>query len=169
MESKEEEIFIKTKRLLFISCLAAGALIASPSFSKPAKKSAGTSQSKARVAQQITQVMRNDRHNQNINHIGGTRYYYGGGSYPYYGYYSGWPYSNWGYGTYSGYYPYSYRGGYPHSGYNNYYSYYTPTYGYNASMVAAVQRGAIASFESRNGLAVDGSISRLLLDQLGLA
>ena len=30
-------------------------------------------------------------------------------------------------------------------------------------------RGAIASFESRNGLAVDGSISRPLLDQLGLA
>ena len=134
--------------------------------------------------------MRNDRHNQNINHMGGTRYYYGGGSYPYYGYYSGWPYSNWGYGTYSGYYPYSYGGGYPHSGYNNYYSYYTPTYGYNTSMVAAAQwrlgqlgyyhgvvdgvigpqtRGAIASFESSNGLAVDGSISRPLLDQLGLA
>ena len=140
------------------------------------------------MAQQTTQVMRNDRHNQNINRMGGTRYYYGGGSYPYYGYYSGWPYSNWGYGTYSGYYPYSYRGGYPHSGYNNYYSYYTPTYGYNASMVAAVQRrlgqlgyyhgvvdgvigpqtrGAIASFESRNGLAVDGSISRPLLDSWG--
>ena len=32
---------MKTKRLLFISCLAAGALIASPSFGKPAKKSAG--------------------------------------------------------------------------------------------------------------------------------
>ena len=38
---------MKTKRLLFISCLAAGALIASPSFGKPAKKSAGMSQSKA--------------------------------------------------------------------------------------------------------------------------
>ena len=46
-ESKEEEIFMKTKRLLFISCLAAGALIASPSFGKPAKKSTGTTQSKA--------------------------------------------------------------------------------------------------------------------------
>ena len=32
---------MKNKRLLFISCLAAGALIASPSFAKPAKKSAG--------------------------------------------------------------------------------------------------------------------------------
>ena len=90
-----------------------------------------------------------------------------------------------------GYYPYSYYGGgYPYSGYNNYYSYYTPTYGYNASMVAAVQRrlgqlgyyhgvvdgvigpqtrSAIAAFESRNGLAVDGTISRPLLDSLGLA
>ena len=123
---------MKTKRLLFISCLAAGALIASPSFGKPAKKSAGMSQAKAkRVAPQTTQVMRNDRHNQNISthtgstryyggtrysatrsyaggqyagtryyggtryggnyYGGGTRYYNGGGSYPNYGYYSGWP------------------------------------------------------------------------------
>ena len=212
---------MKTKRLLFISCLAAGALIASPSFGKPAKKSAGMSQSKAkRVAPQTTQVMRNDRHNQNIStryyggtsysgtrsyagrqyagtryyggtrsygnyYGGGTRSYYGAGSYPNYGYYSGW-----GYGRSGGYYPYSYGGGYPYSGYNNYYSYYTPTYGYNASVVAAVQRrlrqlgyyhgvvdgvigpqtsGAIAAFESRNGLAVDGTISRPLLDTLGLA
>jgi len=52
---------MKTKRLLFISCLAAGALIASPSFGKPAKKSAGTSRSNTkRVAPQMTQVMRND-------------------------------------------------------------------------------------------------------------
>src|SRR6266851_79824 len=193
---------MKTKRLLFISCLAAGALIASPSFGKPAKKSAGTSQSKARVAQHTTQVMRNDRHNQNIStrtgstrYYGGTSYsgtrsYYGCGSYPYNGYYSGWPSSNWGYGTSWGSSPYSYYGGYPYSGYNNNYSYYTPTYGYNASMVAAVQRrlgqlgyyhgmvdgvigpqtsGAIAAFESRNGLAVDGTISRPLLDTLGLA
>ena len=211
---------MKTKRLLFISCLAAGALIASPSFGKPAKKSAGMSQSKAkRVAPQTTQVMRHDRHNQNIStrmgstryyggtrysgtryyggtrysgnyYGGGTRYYYGGGSYPYNGYYSGWPSSNWGYGTSWGYSPYSYYGGYPYSGYTNNYSYYTPTYGYNASMVAAVQRrlgqlgyyhgmvdgvigpqtsGAIAAFESRNGLAVDGTISRPLLSTLGLA
>ena len=72
---------MKTKRLLFISCLAAGALIASPSFGKPAKKSAGMSQFKAkRVAPHTTQVMRNDRHNQKINRMGrmgGTRYYGG--------------------------------------------------------------------------------------------
>src|SRR5207237_6638924 len=110
-------------------------------------------------------------------YYGGTRYYYGGGSYPYYSYYSGWPYSNWGYGTSWGYYPYSYSGGYPYSYYNNNsYSYYTPTYGYNVSLVAAVQkrlgqlgyyhggvdgamgtrtRSAIAAFESRHGLTVD--------------
>jgi Putative peptidoglycan binding domain len=180
-----------------------------------------------------TQVVRNDRHNQNINRMGGmgsstryyggarysgtrsyatrqysgmpyyysTRYYdnyygssksyyYGGGSYPNYGYYSGSPYSNWGYGTSGGILPVSYGGGYPYSGYNNNYSYNKPTYGYNGSMVAAVQRrlgqlgyyhgvvdgvigpqtrGAIAAFESRNGLTVDGSISRPLLNELGLA
>ena len=238
---------MKTKRLLFISCLAAGALIASPSFGKPAKKSAGMSHYKAkRVAPHTTQVMRNDHHNQNINRIGGmrstrysggTRYsgtrsyasrqysgthYYGDSRYArtrYYGntgYYGGTPYyygNGWGYGSSSvwpyvaasvapyvasslwapGYnrYPYSYYGGYPYGGYNNnYYSYYTPTHSYNGSMVAAVQRrlgqlgyyhgvidgvigpqtrGAIAAFESRNGMAVDGTISRPLLDSLGLA
>jgi Putative peptidoglycan binding domain len=227
---------MKTKGLVFISCLAAGALIASPALGKPAKKSADASVSKPkRTSPQTTQVTRNHRHNQNGQKVmrsrpgntryyagtrytgtrsyagrqysgtrsyvgtpyysgstyygdGGTRYYYSG-SYPYYGYYSGWPSSNWGYGTSWGYYPYSYWGGYPYSGYNNYYSYYTPTYGYNASLVAAVQRrlgqlgyyhgvvdgvvgprtrSAIAAFESRNGLVVDGRISRPLLDTLGL-
>jgi len=229
---------MKTKGLIFVSCLAAGALIASPAMGKPAKKSSMSKSKQA--APQTTQVNRNYRHNQNIsartgstryyggtrysgtrsyagqqyagtryyggtrygNYYGGsTRYYYGGGSYPYNGYYSGWPSSNWGYGRSGGYYPssyyggypysgYSYYGGYPYSGYNNNYSYYTPTYGYNASMVAAVQRrlgqlgyyhgavdgvigpqtsGAIAAFEGRNGLAVDGTISRPLLNTLGLA
>ena len=122
------------------------------------------------------------------NYYGGNTGYYYGGAYPSYSYYSGWPYSNWSYGIASGYYPYSYWGGYPYSGYNTY-SYYTPTYGYSGSMVAAVQRrlgrlgyyhgvidgvmgpqtrGAIAAFESRNGMAVDGTISRPLLDTLGL-
>jgi Putative peptidoglycan binding domain len=225
---------MKRKGLIFISCLAAGALMASPAMGKPAKKSS-VSKSK-RMTQQTTQVTPSSRHHQRISsqmggtrhyagtrytsprnyggtryggttyyggngyyggtrtyyggngYYGGTRYYYGG-AYPSYSYYSGWPYSNWGYGTSGGYYPYSYWGGYPYSGYNNYYSYYTPTYGYNASMVAAVQRrlgefgyyhgvvdgvigpqtrGAIAAFESRNGLAVDGRISRPLLDTLGL-
>ena len=120
---------------------------------------------------------------------GGTRYYYSGG-YPYSGYYSGYPYSYYGGYPYSGYNNYySYYGGYPYGGYDRY-SYYRPTYGYNGSTVAAVQqrlgrlgyyrgavdgvvgpqtRGAIAAFESRNGLAVDGTISRPLLDSLGLS
>jgi hypothetical protein len=228
-ESKQEEILMKTKRVLFISCLAAGAVIASPSFGKPAKKSAGMSHANAtRVAPHTTQVM---HRNQNISsrmggtryyggtrynngtrsyatreyngtryygatrnygnyYRGGTGYYYGGSAYPYYSYYSGWPYSNWGYGVSAGYYPYSYGGGYPYSSYNNYYSYYTPTYGYNASMVAAVQRrlgelgyyhgvvdgvigpqtrSAIAAFENRNGMAVDGTINLPLLNTLGVA
>ena len=223
---------MKTKRLLFISCLAAGALIASPSFGKPAKKSAGMSQSKAkRVAPHTTQVMRNDRHNQNISPRTGSTRYYGGTRYSGTRSYAARQYSRdallrrhtllrqllWGrhplllwrwilpvlrllFGLavlelglrhILGILPVLVLwGGYPYSGYNNYYSYYTPTYGYNASMVAAVQRrlgqlgyyhgvvdgvigpqtrGAIAAFESRNGLAVDGTISRPLLDTLGLA
>jgi hypothetical protein len=215
---------MKTKGLFFVSCLAAGALMASPAMGKPAKKSS-VSKSK-RIAPQTTQVT---RHHQNISprmgstryyggtrysgtrsyarqysgtryyggtrsygnyYRGGTSYYYGGSAYPNYSYYSGSPYSNWGYGISSGYYPYSYWGGSPYRGYNNYYSYYTPRYSYDASMVAAVQRrlgqlgyyhgvvdgvigpqtrGAIAAFESRNGMAVDGTISRPLLDSLGLA
>ena len=226
---------MKTKGLLFVSCLAAGALIVSPALGKQAKKSTGSSSRSHRMAARTTQVTPNYRHNQIARsqvgstryyyggtryngirtyagrqysgtgyysgtprygantYYGGTRYYYGGGSYPYYSYYSGWPSSNWGYGTSWGYYPYSYYGGYPYSGYNgynNYYSYYTPTYGYNVSMVASVQRrlgelgyyhgavdgvmgpqtrGAIAAFESRNGLVVDARISRPLLSRLGLA
>jgi hypothetical protein len=227
---------MKIKGLVFLSCLVAGALIASPALDKPEKKSAAASKSKSkRMSPKTTQVTPSYRYHQNRQNMmssrpsntryyagtryagtrsnagrqysgtrsyagtpyyggntyyGGTGYYYGGGSYPYYSYYSGWPYSNWGYGTSWGYYPYAYAGGYPYSSYNNnYYSYYTPTYGYNASLVAAVQRrlgqlgyyhgvvdgvvgprthGAIAAFESRNGLVVDGRISRPLLDRLGL-
>ena len=225
---------MKTKGLIFVSCMATAALMASPVMGKPAKKSS-VSTSK-RMAPQTTQVT---RHNQNMSprmgntrysgirsyagreqtgtgyyagtrsysnyYGGGTRYYSGGGyAYPNYGYYSGWPYSNWGYTT-SGYYPYSYYGGYPYSGYNNYYSYYggypyggysnrysyyTPTYSYSGSTVAAVQqrlgrlgyyhgsvdgvigpqtRNAIAAFQSRNGMVVDGTINRPLLSSLGLA
>ena len=84
---------------------------------------------------------------------------------------------------------YSYWGGYQYSGYNNYYSSHTPTYRYDTSIVAAVQRrlgqlgyydgmvdgvvgpetrDAIAAFESRNGLVADGRISQPLLDTLRL-
>ena len=200
---------MKSKGLIFVNCLVAGALIASPAMGKPTKKSKVSKSN--RTTHQTTQVTRNSSQNisprmsstryyggnRNVGrqysgtrYYGGTSYYYGGGYYPNYGYYSGWPYSSWGYGTSSGYYPYSYGGGYPYSGYNNYYSYYRPTYGYSGSTVAAVQRrlgqlgyyhgvvdgvigpqtrGAIAAFESRNGLSVDGTISRPLLNTLGLA
>ena len=73
---------MKTKGLIFVSCLAAGALIASPAMGKPAKKSSGMSQSKAkRVAPQTTQVTRNDRHNQNISPRMGSTHCYGGTRY----------------------------------------------------------------------------------------
>jgi hypothetical protein len=86
-----------------------------------------------------------------------------------------------------GYYPYSYGGGLSVQWLQQFYSYYPPAHGHNGSIVAAVQRrlgqlgyyhgvvdgpqtrGAIAGFESRNGLAVDGTISRPLLNTLGLA
>ena len=48
IESKEEETSMKTKRLLFISCLAAGALIASPVIWKTGKEIRG------HVAVQVT-------------------------------------------------------------------------------------------------------------------
>jgi hypothetical protein len=236
---------MKSKGLIFVSCLAAGALMASPAMGKPAKKSS-VSKSK-RMAPQTTQVTRNQRHTQNISprmgstrYYGGTRYsgtrsyatrqytgtrYYGGTGYygNYYGgtpyYYGGgwgsssvWPYvaasaasSLWAPGysrypySYYGGYPnnYSYYGGYPNNysyygGYPNNYSYYGSGYGYGyaGSTVAAVQqrlgqlgyyrgvvdgaigprtRSAIAAFQSRNGLIVDGTISRPLLNRLGLA
>jgi Putative peptidoglycan binding domain len=231
---------MKTKGLVFITCLAAGALIASPASAKPEKKSAGASTSKQkRTSMRTTQVMPGHLYQQNRpkvssrvgntrdyagtrysggsrNHVvpqyrgttygsngyygstrtyhgnnayyGGTGYYGSGSGYPYYNSYSSSPYSNWGYGTYGGYYPYSYWSGSPYTSYNNY-SYYRPTYGYNPSLVAAVQRrlgqfgyyhgvvdgvvgprtrGAIVAFESRNGMVADGRISRPLLDTLGL-
>lgn len=113
-------------------------------------------------------------------YYGGPGYYYGAGlNYPYSGYYSSWPYASYGY------YPNSYYGGY-----SNGYSYYQPGYRYNTATVAAVQRrlgelgyyhgtvdgaigpqtrGAIAAFESRNGMNVDGMITTRLLDRIGLA
>jgi hypothetical protein len=51
---------MKTKGLVFVSCLAAGALIAAPAMGKPAKKS---SVSKAkRVAPQTTQLSQRSKH-----------------------------------------------------------------------------------------------------------
>ena len=62
---------MKTKGLIFVSCMATAALMASPVMGKPAKKSS-VSKSK-RVAPQTTQVT---RHNQNISpRMGNTRSY----------------------------------------------------------------------------------------------
>lgn len=221
------------KPLVLVSCLAAGALIASPAVGKPAKKSAGASVSKpTRMAARTTQVTPNYRYKQNTSsqlsgarYNGGSRYsgvrsytgrqysgtnyigtrqyggntYYGGTPYYYgdgwgYGSSSVWPYvaaSAWPYVASSfwapGYsrYPYSYYGDYPYSQ-----SYYRSGYGYAGSTVAAVQRrlgelryyhgvvdgvvgprtrAAIAAFESRHGLVVDGAISQRLLDRMGLS
>jgi hypothetical protein len=70
---------MKTKGLIFVSCLAAGAFFASPAMGKPAKKSS-MSNSK-RTAPQTTQVNRNYRHNQNISARTGSTRYYGGTRY----------------------------------------------------------------------------------------
>jgi hypothetical protein len=131
------------------------------------------------------------------NYYGGAQNYYGGG-YPYgnssvwpyvaasvapyvasslsnpYSYYGGYPYNNSNYGGYPN------NNSYHGSGYG---------YGYAGSTVASVQRrlsefgfyhgvadgvigprtrSAIAAFQSRNGLVVDGIISRPLLNRLGL-
>jgi hypothetical protein len=221
---------MKSKGLVFISCLAAGALIASPALAKPAKKLAGRSMSNTkRMAPHTTQVTPSYRYTQNASprtgrsgyfagnrysgtrsyagrQYSGTRYFSGNGYYGGSPYYSGggwgypygsssvWPYvaaSAWPYVASSfwtpGYshYPYSYYGDYPYN-----YSYYSSGYGYAGSTVAAVQRrlgelgyyygvvdgvmgprtrAAIAAYESRHGLVVDGTISAPLLDRLGLA
>lgn len=226
---------MKTKGLILVNCLAAGALMTSPVMGKPAKESSVTKskrtspqtthvtrpiqKSSSRMVNTRSQVPRyytgrqysgtryngGTRYYNNSNYYGGGRSYYYGGGYPSHSYYSSYPYSNWGYGVSGGYYPYSYYGGYPYSGYNNYYSYYggypysgygnrysyyTPTYSYRGSTVAAVQqrlgrlgyyrglvdgvigpqtRSAIAAFEDRNGMTVDGTISRPLLSSLGLS
>ena len=88
---------MKTKCFVFISCLAAGALIASPALSKPAKKSAGHTSRQHRMGARTTQVTPTHRYNQGTrSHIGGARYYGGtrsfaGRRYSSPGYYSGTP------------------------------------------------------------------------------
>ena len=120
---------MKSKGLIFVSCLAAGALMASPAMGKPAKKSS-VSKSK-RMAPQTTQVT---RYNQNISPgTVSTRYYnrsrfsgtrsYSGRQYTGTRYYSGARYYNNYYGTGGRYYYgdgsypyYSYSSGWPSSG-----------------------------------------------------
>jgi len=47
---------MKTKGLVFVSCLAAGALITSPAIGKPAKKAAGSSSRPQRMTARTTQA-----------------------------------------------------------------------------------------------------------------
>ena len=216
---------MKTKGLVFVSCLAAGALITSPAIGKPAKKTAGSSSRPQRMTARTTQVTPSYRYQQNTSsRMGGARYYggtrysgtrsYAGRQYSGTGYYNSTPryrantsYYRYGSNYYGGT-QYYYGGGYgsssvwpyvaasvgPYvaSSLSNPYSYYGSGYGYGyaGSTVASVQRrlgefgyyhgvvdgvigprtrSAIAAFESRNGLVVDGTISRPLLNRLGLA
>ena len=73
------ENIMKIKGLVFISCLAAVALIASPALSKPVKKSASSSSRSQRTAARTTQVTSRNRYQlnrQNLSsHTGSTRYY----------------------------------------------------------------------------------------------
>jgi len=203
---EKEELHVKTKRLVLISCFAAAAVTASPALGEPQKKSVVTSTSRLhRVGPQSAQVTPTHRYATNWQHggtrysggtrsyggspyyggnqyYGGNRYYYSGGfGYPYYNY-SYWPYS------YYGYYPnsYSYYENNPYA-----YSHYSePAYGYDASLVAQVQRrlgelgyyhgvidgimgpqarAATSAYEDTHNLVVDGMISPRLLDRMGLA
>ena len=56
---------MKINGLVFVSCLAAGALIASPALSKPIKKTAGSSSKPRQTAARTTQVMPSNRYQQN--------------------------------------------------------------------------------------------------------
>ena len=197
---------MKTKRLVLISCFVAAALIASPALGEQQKKSVVTSKSRSQqMAPRSAQVTPTHRYASNWRqggtrysagtryyngsryaggnrYYGGNRNYYSGGfGYPYYGY-SSWPYSYYAYYPYS----YSYYGGNPDA-----YSYYSGSgYGYDASLVAQVQRrlgelgyyhgvidgimgpqtrAAISAYEHTHNLIVDGMISPRLLDRMGLA
>jgi Putative peptidoglycan binding domain len=143
---------MRTKRLVFISCLAATALVTSPALGQPPQKkkvvrssSTPTRVTSSRPTRMISSAPRRTASTQmtptyrygGTHYYGGTRYYGGGtshyyGGYPYYSYYSGG--SGYPYYGYS-YWPYSYYGdSYPYS-----YSYYGgPAYG--GDVVAAVQR-----------------------------
>ncbi len=69
---------MKTKGSIFISCLAAGALMASPALGKPEKKSGDASTSKPkRMAPHTTQVTPSYRYHQNrmSSRTANTRYY----------------------------------------------------------------------------------------------
>jgi hypothetical protein len=158
---------MKTRRLVFMSCLAAAALIASPALGEVHKKSMATSASKPqRMAPRTTQMTPHfrqarasanaatrqqvttprytgTRHYVGNRYYGGSRYYaapyYGGTRYYYSGGWGGWNYPYYGFSFG----PSGYYGAYPYSYYTGYpysSSYYTPGYSDDTSTVAAVQR-----------------------------
>jgi hypothetical protein len=179
---------MKSKRMIFIGCLAAAALLASPVLGQP-RHSGGRAMispphATAHAARNYAgysgsrygEMWHSGRHHH--HGYGNSFYFYG---YPYafgwYPYYWGAP---WGYDYGYNYYPYSYG-----------YSYYgRPAYGYTSdSVVKHVQsyladqgyyhgavdgvigprtRAAISAYESRHGLSVDGAISNHLLSTMGL-
>ena len=189
-DPRERNKNMKTKRLVFISCLTAAALMASPALSQTPQRKPMVSSSSHRTVTSgrmattmprsstprtvtsgragFTTQNRTFTNNQFVFDTFGSFYPYG--YYPCYGYY---PYS-----YYSDYYPYNY-------------SYYTGSaYGYDASTVAAVQRrlgelgfyhgvvdgvmgpltrAAIRAYEATHHLVVDGTISGSLLETMGLS
>src|SRR5437588_10465260 len=75
---ESQDNIMKTKGSIFISCLAAGALMASPALGKPEKKSGDASTSKPkRMAPHTTQVTPSYRYHQNrmSSRTANTRYY----------------------------------------------------------------------------------------------
>ena len=167
---------MKSKRAIFVSCLAAAGLLASPAFGQ--QRQVATPHAPVHVARSYPRNGGSryggmwhggDWHHHGRNHV----YFYG---YPYaygwYPYYWGWP---WGYN----YYPYGY----------GYYSYGQSGYGDNGgALVEQVQgrladegyysgavdgvlgprtRAAIRAYERRHGLAADGALSGQLLSHMG--
>jgi len=138
---------MKSKGLIFISCLAAGALIASPSLAKPAKKSAGKSMSNTtRMAAHTTKVMPGYRYQQNrqkISSRAGNAGYYAGTRYTGTRSYAGRQYS----GT-------RYYGGTPYYyGRNNYYGGTQYSYGGDGAIrTEALQCGRTSPLQSRHTL-----------------
>ena len=201
---------MKTKRLVLMSCLTGTALIASPALGEPIQnkkvvRSSSTPTRMTRMTSSTPTRMTSARTMPSYSgtryyggsryYTGGTRYYtggnryYGGGGtqyysnggygYPAYGYYSSWPYTYW---------PSAYFGNYPSWDYYPYsYSYYGgPTYTYDGSVVAQVQRrlgelgyynrivdGVMGpmtrAYEATHNLVVDGTISAPLLATMGLS
>src|SRR5215813_2054048 len=161
---------MRTKRLGFIACMAATALITSPLLAEQQKKSVATSHSRIhRTAPRTTQVMAGSQRNINSSHRGtrqyaGTQRYVGSRQYSgsryytqnryagrgYYGgtrYYYGSPRYSYGASTYPyyGYYsswPSASYGYYPYGSYPySYYGGYANSYSYYQPRYTYYQRG----------------------------